>query len=107
MKSLLSVAALGAALCAGPIFAQASSDRSQIVNYADLDLRTEAGRAALDRRISSAVRETCGTASDANLRGQNAVRRCRTLTAKLVTASKSQAIASAAHSSSTAFAAKK
>jgi len=48
-----------------------------IVHTSDLDLSSRAGRAALDRRLVIAAFEVCGTASDIDLRGKNAVRACR------------------------------
>ena len=51
--------------------------RSVAVAYADLDLRTQAGRITLDRRIGQAIRAACGTPSPADLRGQNDAAACR------------------------------
>lgn len=48
-----------------------------IVRTADLDLSTDSGRRQLDRRIASAARDVCGTASDADVEGKNKVRECR------------------------------
>ena len=48
-----------------------------IVNTADLDLSTSAGKRALDHRLTVAAREVCGTASDVDLEGKNEVRQCR------------------------------
>lgn len=48
-----------------------------IVRTADLNLATDAGRRALDIRLSQAAREVCGTASDVDLEGKNTVRACR------------------------------
>lgn len=78
MKMLL-LTAIGGALLAAPAAAQQSpyAGRTAAVHYADLDLGTDAGRAALDRRLGAAAREACGTASSADPRGQNEVRRCR------------------------------
>ena len=59
--------------------AQASSPApvTQTVPTADLDLSSEAGRKALDRRIGRAVIDLCGQAADVDLAGRNAVRKCR------------------------------
>ena len=43
----------------------------------DLDLGTDAGQRQLQRRLARAAREVCGVASDADLKGQNQVRKCR------------------------------
>jgi len=48
-----------------------------VVHTADLDLSTDAGRHQLDRRLVIAAAEVCGSASDADLAGQNALRLCR------------------------------
>jgi UrcA family protein len=78
MKILLPIAALAAAFAAAPALAQSqSATATAIVRTAGLDLGTAAGRRALDRRIGNAVREACGTASDADLHGRNAVQACR------------------------------
>ena len=48
-----------------------------IVQTADLDLSTQAGREALDRRLVHAANDVCGTASDSDLVGKNRVVACR------------------------------
>jgi UrcA family protein len=77
MKTLLPLAALAAALLAHPASAQTAPPAPQVVHYADLDLSSPAGVRELDRRIGAAVRDACGSASDADLHGQNLVIRCR------------------------------
>jgi UrcA family protein len=49
-----------------------------LVRTADLDLASERGQRALDARLVVAAREVCGSASEADLEGQNDVRKCRT-----------------------------
>ena len=69
-----------AAIKAVPAIAEPASTPDvnvSIVHTADLDLTTEAGRRALDVRLSHAAREVCGTASDVDLEGKNTVRACR------------------------------
>lgn len=56
-RALLSAAALGLAAFAAPLAAQ---DNSAVVEFGDLDLTTEAGRATLDSRLTRAVRNVCG-----------------------------------------------
>lgn len=96
MKTLL-LAALGGALLAAPAAAQipVQPEPVQTVSYSDLDLRTDAGRAALDRRIAAAVIEACGTASSADPQGQNEVRRCRAETLDSVAAKRDTILAAA------------
>ena len=48
-----------------------------VVETADLDVRTPEGERRLQQRLARAAREVCGTASDADVRGKNAVRQCR------------------------------
>lgn len=57
--------------------AETAAGRTVAVHYADLDLRSATGREALDSRIRQAVRQACGIASPADLRGQNDVSACR------------------------------
>jgi UrcA family protein len=47
------------------------------VKTADLNLASEGGKRALDRRLAQAAREVCGVPSDADLVGQNKARECR------------------------------
>ena len=90
MKILTTLAALlGGALTAASgighvALAQPPALQTVAVHYDDLDLRSAAGRSALDHRIRHAVRTACGEASPADLRGQNSVTACRQeLTASL------------------------
>ena len=68
------------AIKAAPALAQTTSAQGEVaisyVQTADLDLRSDAGRRQLDRRLALAARDVCGTASDADLEGKNAVRNC-------------------------------
>lgn len=77
MKTILTLAALAAAATGAPALAQTASEQVVRVSYADLDLRSGAGRAALDRRIGQAVRDACGTISASDPRGANDAYRCR------------------------------
>ena len=72
---LLAIAALSAA----PAPAETAREvQSLHVGYSDLDLRSHEAQAKLQRRIRSAVAAACGTASNSDLQGMNAARRCRT-----------------------------
>ncbi|ALC10866.1 UrcA family protein [Sphingopyxis sp. 113P3] len=78
MSKLLILAALAAVSFAQPATAQAvTQPRTAVVTHSDLDLATEKGAKALDRRIWRAVVSVCGTASDYDLEGRNEVRECR------------------------------
>ena len=48
-----------------------------LVRTADLDLASRNGQRQLDQRLANAAREVCGTASDVDIEGKNAVRKCR------------------------------
>ena len=65
------------AFTAVPAIAEAPFIATSTVQTADLDLSTAKGQQALDRRLSQAVKEVCGDASDADIAGKNEVRRCR------------------------------
>ena len=70
-----------AAIKAVPAAAEPASSQPvnvSIVHTADLNLSTDAGRRALDARLSQAAREVCGSPSDADLAGKNKARECRT-----------------------------
>jgi UrcA family protein len=54
-----------------------SAQNSIVVQTADLDLSTNAGRQQLDHRLINAAREACSSASDVDLAGKNAERKCR------------------------------
>lgn len=79
MKYSIAFIAVAGALCLAPAQARDGHDvaRSQIVSYADLDLNSEHGRAALNRRLHTAVREVCGTASTSDLAASTRIWTCR------------------------------
>jgi UrcA family protein len=60
-----------------PVLAAPPIQNVSIVRTADLDLNSQAGRAALDHRLVTAAADVCGTASNADLVGSNKVRACR------------------------------
>ena len=76
-----------------PVVAAPATPVTSIVQTADLDLASQAGQRALDRRLSIAIADVCGTASDADLVGQNEVRRCRVATRQRVASDRDQSIA--------------
>jgi len=81
-----------AAMTAAPAAAAPQSPGVRIVSAADLDLASAAGRSRLDRRLAAAVREVCGTASPADLRGVYEIRACRAETAARVAEARPGAI---------------
>jgi UrcA family protein len=63
-----------------PALAETPAVEQTYVSYvktADLNLTSERGQQALDRRLAQAAREVCGVPSDSDLVGQNKVRECR------------------------------
>lgn len=96
MKKHLILAALAAVSIGQPVSAQtAPANPSVAVAHRDLDLRTEAGTKALDRRIWRAVVAVCGAAPDYDIEGKNEVRQCRRDTRALASARADVVIASA------------
>lgn len=65
---------------AGPALPPEGARATVTVAHADLRLDRAADVRRLDRRIARAAEAVCGTASDADLAGRNAVIRCRTAT---------------------------
>ena len=82
-KTLLIIAGsalvTGVAIRAAPALSQALpvDTNVSVVRTADLNLASNAGQQALDRRLVIAAGEVCGEASDSDLKGQNDVRQCR------------------------------
>jgi len=99
MKTTIILAAL-AILGATPALAQDVPTRSIAISYSDLDLGSAAGRDALDGRIRQAIRQVCGTASPADLRGQNRVDDCREELAERAAVQRDVALASVSRSRS-------
>ncbi|HEU0310581.1 MAG TPA: UrcA family protein [Sphingomicrobium sp.] len=83
------------AFSATPALAEPPVIATSIVQTADLDLSSQAGQRALDRRLSQAVNEVCGTASDTDVAGKNDVRRCRAETLASLADERDQRIAAA------------
>lgn len=74
---LVSALITTAAIKAAPALAEPASPVTSIVQTFDLNLSTSSGQRQLDLRLARAAREACGTASAADLKGKNAVRKCR------------------------------
>jgi UrcA family protein len=77
LLAALLAAAAAAITFATPVVAAPPAAETRVVSYADLDLAAAAGRARLDQRLRTAVREVCGTASSADLIGRREVATCR------------------------------
>jgi UrcA family protein len=85
------------AFTATPALAEPPVAVSTTVQTADLDLSSKSGQRALDRRLSQAVIELCGTASDADPAGKNEVRKCQKETLAQVASDRDQRIAAASN----------
>ncbi len=76
------LSAIGALIVASalvvPTVSQAAPANSATVSYADLNLATGAGRAALDGRIAGAARSVCEIEDSRELGLASATSRCRT-----------------------------
>lgn len=83
------------AFTATPALAEPPVIATSTVQTADLDLSSQAGQRALDRRLTQAVKDVCGFASDADVAGKNEVRRCRAETLAGLSSERDQRIAAA------------
>jgi UrcA family protein len=83
------------AFTATPALAEPPVIATATVQTADLDLSTAKGQRALDQRLNQAIKEVCGTASDADLAGKNNVRRCHAETLANLASERDQRIAAA------------
>ena len=63
-----------------------------LVSYADLNLRNEAGRETLDRRIAGAAAQLCGSFRSNELRWAAAVQACRAETIALTEPQRNAAV---------------
>ena len=103
MKKPITIMLASAAITAGALLASPApaappapvETNVSLVRTADLDLRSEAGRRQLDRRLASAARTVCGEASSFDLAGKNDVRRCRAETLVKADAQKARIVAAA------------
>ena len=79
MKTLTTLTLMLSAFTAAPALAQAapSAETRIVVSTAHLDLGSATGKRTLDHRIATAIVEACGSASNVDLEGRNAVRACR------------------------------
>lgn len=60
-----------------PAHAQSDAPRSVSVFFGDLNLKSDAGKAHLARRINVAAREVCGSADVRDFNGMEAMKNCR------------------------------
>ena len=90
---LASALITAAALKGVPALAEPAPVAVSVVTTADLDLTSAAGQRQLQVRLAHAAREVCGTASDADLKGKNDVRKCRDVVLAEANAQREQILA--------------
>lgn len=95
LKSSISAALLLSA-AAPALAASGPQGMSERVSFADLNLATPAGIAALDGRIDRAVRRICASAHPADLSTGMQVRQCRVTAYGSIAARRAAALAAAA-----------
>ena len=92
-SALITAAAVNAAPALPEVPDAPSELNVSLVRTADLDLRTADGQRRLEQRLANAAREVCGTASDVDLEGKQAVRKCRDETLAKARAQREAALA--------------
>lgn len=101
--SLFLAALLASAITLSPAIA-AEPAGIAIVNTADLDLGNAGDVRTLDRRLTIAIVEACGEASNVDLEGRNAVRACRVDARTKVNSERDRLVQLAARDGTTRFA---
>ena len=91
IRSLIPIILVASVAAVSP----ASAESTQVVSYADLDLTSPAGQAALDRRLNAAIRQVCGRPFPIDLQTHRQVQQCRSETAAIVQAQRNDAFAQA------------
>lgn len=102
--SLFLAAVLMSAVTLSPAMAAEPTSAIAVVRTADLDLGNARDVRTLDRRLSIAIVEACGEASNVDLAGRNAVRSCRVDARAKVDAERDRLVQLAARGSATKFA---
>ena len=102
--SIFLAALLASAVTLSPAIAAEPAAGIAIVSTADLDLGNAGDVRTLDRRLSIAIVEACGEASNVDLAGKNAVRACRVDARSKVNATRDRLVQLAALGGATRFA---
>ena len=97
-------ALLASAVTLSPAIAAEPAAGIAIVSTADLDLSNARDVRTLDRRLSIAIVEACGEASNVDLEGRNLVRVCRVDARAKVNAERDRLVQLAARGNATKFA---
>lgn len=90
--SLLTLATSAAALAVTPVGAAGPAAGIAIVSTADLDLSNVRDQRVLDQRLTNAIVEACGEASNFDIEGRNDVRACRVEARAKVNASRDRLV---------------
>jgi UrcA family protein len=93
--TLFALAVIASVATITPTVAAEPVTTTSVVHTADLDLSSSVGQQELDLRIAQAAREVCGTASNVDLEGKNAVRHCREQTIALAASQREQLLVAA------------
>ncbi len=102
--SIFLAALLASAVTLSPAIAAEPAAGIAVVSTADLDLGNARDVRTLDRRLTIAIVEACGEASNVDLEGRNLVRACRVDARAKVNATRDRLVQLAARSSTTKFA---
>lgn len=102
--SLFLAALLASAVTLSPAIAAEPAAGIAVVNTADLDLGDARDVRTLDQRLTIAIVEACGEASNVDLAGRNAVRACRVEARAKVNATRNRLVQLAVRDSVTKFA---
>ncbi len=93
MLRLIAAAAATLMIAAAAMPASAQNTVEVHVSFADLNLATTAGRAALTGRVKRAVEEVCGSTNEVSFESARIVQKCQEDTSKGVAASVKAAVA--------------
>lgn len=92
--ALVTVAAASAVSITAPAFA-AGDAQSRTISYADLDLKSDAGVARLDKRVRAALGEVCGRPDTRDLAARAHAIECRRVAMETVRPNVELAVATA------------
>ncbi len=104
--SIFLAALMASAVTLSPAIAADPAAGIAIVSTADLDLDNARDMRTLDRRLTIAIVEACGEASNVDVEGRNLVRACRVDARAKVDAERNRLVQLAARGSATKFAAR-
>ena len=104
--TLFALAMIAFATTNTPVLAAETTTATSIIRTADLDLSNVSGQRTLEHRLSIAIVEACGDASNVDLEGRNMVRACRVYTRAKVTAERDRLVELASRATDSILAAR-